>query len=257
MGATSGSPSPWMFPGFLATDDPSLYTLVERQVGLPAMSRERSAYVSLTSGGGTVADIGPPEAYPLVGSASARTLFVSGYGRAYVQLDPDPDNNGWAGIEGYFYDSAGGFTEIDPAAGEDRHTAQVAASIMFGIPAPDLPAQPIRVANIFRTVVADTAGDTTIWTPAAGRRFRLMGYAISVAGTVASLGVQTIALSDSSDTFANHLAAVGATVLGDSQLGADLGQGALSQTADDPLVITLGTTMTAGGVAVNVWGTEE
>jgi hypothetical protein len=120
----------------------------------------------------------------------------------------------------------------------------------------------IRIANVFKTVVATEAGATALWTPAAGKSFRLMGYTISVAGTLAATGVQTLQLLDGATAIKNHLANVIETTTvsisgGDTQIGADLGQGELSAAANNVLSINLGSAMATGGVAVNAWGTEE
>ncbi len=116
----------------------------------------------------------------------------------------------------------------------------------------------VRVANVYNTVVATAAGSTTVWTPAAGKKFRLMGYTISIAGTASATGVQVIKLEDGATVIKNHLATVDITTpVGDSQIGADLGQGQLSAVANNVLNINLSEAMATGGVAVNVWGTEE
>lgn len=115
----------------------------------------------------------------------------------------------------------------------------------------------MRLANIFHTVVATALGSTAVWTPTAGKKFRLMGYTISVSGTLAAAGTQTIELLDSATVIKNHLATLQTTVTGDSQMGADLGQGQLSAAANNVLNVNLSTVMASGGVAVNVWGTEE
>jgi hypothetical protein len=115
----------------------------------------------------------------------------------------------------------------------------------------------LRAANVFKNVVATAVGDTVVWTPAAGKKIRLMGYAISVCGTLAVLGVQVIQLRDAATVIARHAAAVGATVLGDSQFGTLLDNGLSFALADNVLNINLGTAMASGGVYVNAWGTEE
>lgn len=116
----------------------------------------------------------------------------------------------------------------------------------------------LRTPTVFRTVTATAAGETIVWNPAAGRRFRLMGYSISVCGTLAALGVETIDFLDGTGgaIIASHLAAVAATVSGDSQISVQLGNG-IPGVLDNNLVVDLGTAFTAGGVAINVWGTEE
>lgn len=118
----------------------------------------------------------------------------------------------------------------------------------------------VRVASVFKTVIATALGLTTVWTPAAGKSFRLMGYTISVAGTLAATGVELIKLVDNivGNVISQHQATVTITTpTGDTQIGADLGQGFLSAAVNNVLKVNLGTAMATGGVAVNVWGTEE
>jgi hypothetical protein len=117
----------------------------------------------------------------------------------------------------------------------------------------------IRVASVFKNIVATAAGNTAVWTPAAGTKFRLMGYTISVAGILAATAVQTIQLRDGATTVIDRRAATvtATTPTGDSQLAADFGQGQLSALANNVLNINLGSAMTGGGVYVNAWGTEE
>jgi hypothetical protein len=115
-----------------------------------------------------------------------------------------------------------------------------------------------RIATIFKTVIATAAGNTAVWTPAAGKQFRLMGYSISIAGTLAATGVLTVELVDQATVIKNHVATVAQTTpTGDTQIGIDLGQGQLSAAANNILQVNLSVAMATGGVAVNAWGTEE
>jgi hypothetical protein len=118
----------------------------------------------------------------------------------------------------------------------------------------------VRIANVYHSVLATAAGNTTVWTPPAGEKFRLMGFTISVAGTLAATGVELIQLTDSNGgtVISQHQATVTITTpTGDTQIGADLGQGYLSAAANNVLAVNLSSAMLTGGVAVNVWGTEE
>lgn len=114
-----------------------------------------------------------------------------------------------------------------------------------------------RGSKIFRNVLSTAAGATAVWTPAAGKKFRLMGYSISVSGTLAAVAANAIQLLDGATVIARHFAAVAATVTGDTQIFVDLGQGILSAAANNALSVNIATAFTAGGCAVNVWGTEE
>jgi len=118
----------------------------------------------------------------------------------------------------------------------------------------------VRVANVFKTVLATALGLTTVWTPTAGKSFRLMGYTISVAGTLAATGVELIKLVDNvvGNLISQHQATVTITTpTGDTQIGASLNNGFLSAAANNVLKVNLSAAMLTGGVVVNVWGTEE
>ena len=120
----------------------------------------------------------------------------------------------------------------------------------------------VRIANIFHTVIATALGSTPVWTPTAGKSFRLMGYTIDVAGTMAATGVNTIKLEDGATVIKNHLANCIQTPTASISGGADhiqanLGQGQLSAAAGNVLNVNLSVAMATGGVAVNVWGCEE
>ncbi len=120
----------------------------------------------------------------------------------------------------------------------------------------------VRVANVFKSVAATALGNTVVWTPAAGKKFRLMGYAISVSGTLAASGVQVIQLLDSATIIGRMNAGLIQTRTanisgGDSQAFRDLGQGRLSAVANNVLNVNLSTAMADGSVTVDAWGTEE
>jgi len=119
----------------------------------------------------------------------------------------------------------------------------------------------VRVANVFNSVLATAAGLTAVWTPAAGKSFRLMGYTISVAGTLAATAVELIQLVDNAiatKVIARHQATVTITTpTGDTQIGAELNNGYLSVAPDNVLRVNLSAAMATGGVAINTWGTEE
>lgn len=120
----------------------------------------------------------------------------------------------------------------------------------------------IRLAEVFKTAFVTAAGSTVIWIPALNPSFRLMGYTIDVAGTTAGTGPNRIELLDGATIFRNHIVNTIQTQSanvsgGDSHMGADLGQGYLSLAPGNTLSINLAVAMASGGVAVNLWGTEE
>ena len=114
------------------------------------------------------------------------------------------------------------------------------------------------VATVFKNAAVTASGATTIWTPSAGKRFRLMGYTLSISGTLAATGTQAIELLDGATVIAQHGATVNsATPQGDTQIGVDYGNGYLSVVVNNVLSINLSATMLTGAVYVNAWGTEN
>jgi hypothetical protein len=122
-----------------------------------------------------------------------------------------------------------------------------------------------RTPNIFKTGTATANGNTTLWTPASGKKFRLMGIVVVAvtgqstqtvggnfeitltdSGTAIGLGwsllVPSVALANVSDTIFP---------------AADLKNGYLSTTANNVLQVNLSAGMVAGECRVTVYGTEE
>lgn len=104
----------------------------------------------------------------------------------------------------------------------------------------------LRTPNVFKPLDAvSIAAEATIWDPAAGKKFRLMGYHLSssVAGNVL--------LKD--NTAGTTIAVIPAGAGGGGSV-VDLGNGILSGTADNLLTATGPALSTLSGV---VWGIEE
>ena len=122
-----------------------------------------------------------------------------------------------------------------------------------------------RTPNIFRTATATASGDTAVWTPAASKKFRLMGFLIEATQDAATAGgaVITIALRDATTalnlTVSVFVPAVAATTLGAgySSEWIDLGNGPLSAAANNVLNVNLSAALTSGTVRVIAIGTEE
>jgi hypothetical protein len=103
-----------------------------------------------------------------------------------------------------------------------------------------------RTPSVFK-VVALAAGtaETTIWTPAAGKKFRLMGFILTCGAA------STLTFKDGTG-LATIFAARGGL---DVPIPVpNLGNGILSGAANRVLTVTRGTSATLDGV---VWGTEE
>lgn len=107
----------------------------------------------------------------------------------------------------------------------------------------------LRVANIFKDVPATAvvAGTPlTVWTPAAGKKFRLMGWALSdsVAGSL-------IFKYGAADTLMFRTPAVAAA---GNHTSPPIGNGSMPGAANDVLKVDVTANGTVAGV---VWGTEE
>ena len=122
-----------------------------------------------------------------------------------------------------------------------------------------------RTPVIFKSVQANAAGNTALWTPAAGTKFRLMRYRVEVTGnaTLAAGAVLTIKLLDAaadtnqtSDSFVPG-AAVSTQGCQYQSGWIDLGNGLLSAAANNVLNVNLSAALTAGNVRVDAIGTEE
>jgi hypothetical protein len=129
--------------------------------------------------------------------------------------------------------------------------------------------QTMRTPTIFKSVTATAAGDTALWTPAAGKKFRLMRFKLHITAdsTMAAAGRNVIKFRDgTTDMNISHTMWLGQVALtaitalftpGYDTGWIDLGNGILSSTANNVLNVNLGTAMATGVVAVMVAGTEE
>lgn len=123
-----------------------------------------------------------------------------------------------------------------------------------------------RTPNTFKSGTA-TSGTLALWTPAAGKRFRLMGYAISVGqnASAASGGANfAIAFNDQAASIgivpAFYLPPTAVTTV-PGQCPAIVvnlaGNGYLSAAVNNVLNIVPNATLSTGLLSVMVWGTEE
>lgn len=122
-----------------------------------------------------------------------------------------------------------------------------------------------RTPNTFKTATATASGDTALWTPTSGKKFRLMRYMIQVSGDAATAGGADIdvilrdATTGTAAAFTVFVPAVAATTFGNTATTGwvDLGNGILSATINQVLNINLSAALTAGKVRVVACGTEE
>lgn len=122
----------------------------------------------------------------------------------------------------------------------------------------------MRVANVFKTATVTATGSTAVWTPATGKKFRLMGYSMAITGNAiqATAGNLEAVLLDAAAAVgigsSIFVPAVSLNVLGLVSLNPiALGNGYLSAAANNALNVNLSTALTGGEIRINVWGTEE
>jgi hypothetical protein len=123
--------------------------------------------------------------------------------------------------------------------------------------------------NKINTVQASAAGDTAVWTPAGGKRFRLMAFKLDIPAncTLAARGIETIKLRDgttdlglTTDVWLGQTAPVetASSALPSFTTGwITLGDGIWSAAANNVLNVNLGTALATGNVRVTCVGTEE
>lgn len=117
-----------------------------------------------------------------------------------------------------------------------------------------------RTPTIWKCQIGAT-GSTTVWTPAAGKKYRLMGWYITISKEAACAGAFQIALQDSAGTWLFRseisnaaLVATGQVEEFSMQLN---GNGYISPTANNTLTFYATGSLTAGVCTATVWGTEE
>jgi hypothetical protein len=118
-----------------------------------------------------------------------------------------------------------------------------------------------RTPTTFKYISGINAvGPTHIWTPAGGKKFRLLGGIICLSKDAACAGALVIKLFEEAVQFMTFdislaaLVAIGNVVIIPIVLPAN---GYFSTVADRHLDLLLTGALTAGSISVNVWGTEE
>jgi hypothetical protein len=118
----------------------------------------------------------------------------------------------------------------------------------------------VRTPTIFKSIQCNTAAATAIWTPAAGKKFRIMGGIITTSGWLAAAAETIVTLLDQAGAIGlafNFVLPAAATALS-ACIPFDLKpNGYLSAAANNVLNATLSGNLTGGHVMVSVWGTEE
>lgn len=120
-------------------------------------------------------------------------------------------------------------------------------------------------ADVFKSSDVAAAGTTAIWTPAAGSRFRLLGWEMwaDAASAAAAAGSVAVFFYDGAtpmfEAFTLWLPAASAPVFGQRPQAGPVHYltGFPSAAAGNALGLNLGAAFTAGFMHVNAWGVEE
>ena len=120
----------------------------------------------------------------------------------------------------------------------------------------------LRTPNVFKTVSTAAAGNTALWTPAAGLKFRLMRVHMSITSNAAAAAAAVLLsqLLDGATFFGisdNNYIPLAGVIQQHQNFVFDLGNGYLSAAANNVLNINLSFALTAGILDVTVAGTEE
>lgn len=106
-------------------------------------------------------------------------------------------------------------------------------------------------------------GTITVWTPASGKKFRLMSYVIDITGDAAVAGAAKVSVEflDGGVGFGVvrqiYLPATAGTTMGGYTFSDTLGNGYLSAAANNVLGISVNFAFTSGNLSVCVQGVEE
>lgn len=128
---------------------------------------------------------------------------------------------------------------------------KIAASVLY------------RSISQFASGVASAAGNTAVWTPVAGNKFRLMCISVEVTGnaTMSAAGEEVITLQDGTTgipgfTWNVFVPSTALNTRGQLYTSGTVcfPNGLVSSTANNVLNVNLGTALTAGHVVVRAWG---
>ena len=126
--------------------------------------------------------------------------------------------------------------------------------------------EPLRTPSIFKSAVATASGNTAVWTPTTGKKFRLLRFMLVLTDEAAQAvaGDITVKFQDATTDIGISLpvyvpaAAIGSPI-GEAWTSGwiDLGNGIVSAAANNVLNINLSAALTGGTFGVLTAGTEE
>lgn len=134
---------------------------------------------------------------------------------------------------------------------------------MVKVGTPGASVETVRGLKNFLSIFVTAAGDTALWAPVAGTRFRLMRYRYTLLGnsTMAAAGTLSLQLKDGATVAfieRMYVPAAAANVLGGYQSPwMDLGNGWLSSALAQTLFANLSSALVTGGIQIQLAGMLE
>lgn len=113
-----------------------------------------------------------------------------------------------------------------------------------------------RTLDTFKMAAITAAGDSAIWTPTTGKRFRLMGFTFFIPSTATTAAGSVVKIKDGATDLMN-IVSVGASTGVIAQTVNLPGNGYLSAAVDNVLNLNISGAFTAGGITITLWGCEE
>ena len=120
--------------------------------------------------------------------------------------------------------------------------------------------EPVRTPSWFFTVNCTTIAATPIVAAVGGKKHRILGIIVNIAGGMAAAGLQTVSILDVAADMGldpSFWVAIAATPVGQS-IYLDLRpNGKLVAAVNTAINVTLTAAMTSGAVSVTIWGDDE
>lgn len=193
------------------------------------------------------------------------TAYASGTATGTVELSTAPFSNPVteAQIQGF---SQSVVVIASGSPNETTGTSELQTVQKLYSPSSSFPYVRARTPEKFHSASVSTTGNSALWTPTSGKKFRLQRFQVIVTSNAATSGgaVITIGLQDATtDIGVSQAAFVPSTAVttGGVQIlhsgWIDLGNGFLSAAANNVLNINLSAALTSGVVNVVAVGTEE
>lgn len=106
-----------------------------------------------------------------------------------------------------------------------------------------------------RSILISSGGNTTVWTPAAGKRFQLLGWQFGCGDPCIATGNCYANIRDGA-TIICKAGSFSKTNVSMNYSATLPGDGYISVADNNPLIVDVDATITAGFLTISVWGYE-